>query len=477
MKKTDGLIALGAIGFGVLFYDHAPGINFLLFSIMYGILSVFTHSNILRSKWYLFYAIHVLTAINILVIHSDLALWAWSLSLLVVVGKTYQVNSSILLTKYFGIASSVMVFEKIPYLNYQKVVDENKTKSPLTAKYLLASAIVLVILVIFLLLYRSANPLFQEFTDKIDFSWFNFPFILFCLLGSWVLYAMIYPYVEDATCEWDSKKHAETIDYESTKISVETRKLFAFVAILIFLGLNAMLLVLNVLDINSIFVQEKLPENIFLSDFLHFAVWSIVFSTLLAIVIIVSLQQFSIENKLVRFVIYAWISQSLLMVFNTFIRNYWYSFNQITYLRIAVFVFLLICIIGLIYTAYVVKFKRNYWFLMNSNLQIWFFIIVVLSFFSWDRIITKHNLAFEKKSEIDFFYLTELSYKNLDLLYEFKEENPEVFKKYGNRYYPEKIDNKIKEFQERVKKHTWQSYNLPETKLKKHFRFLEFKNE
>jgi hypothetical protein len=475
MKKTDGLIAIGAIGFGVLFYDHAPGINFLLFSIMYGILSVFTHSNILKSKWYLFYVVHLLTAINIFVIHSDLALWAWCLSLLVVVGKTYHATSSILILKYFGIASTIMVFEKIPYFNYQKVMDENKSKSPAITNYVLASGIVLVILIIFLLLYRSANPLFQEFTDKIDFSWFNFPFILFCLLGSWVLYAMIYPYFEDSTCEWDSKKYEEKVDYKSAKISLETRKLFAFVAVLIFLGLNGMLLILNVLDINSIFVQEKLPENIFLSDFLHFAVWSIVFSTLLAIVIIVSLQQFSIENKLVRYVIYAWISQSLLMVFNTFIRNYWYSYNQITYLRIAVFVFLLICIIGLIYTAYVVKSKRNYWFLMNSNLQIWFFIVVILSCFPWDRIITKHNLAFEKKSEIDFFYLTELSNNNLDLLYEFKEENPEVFKKYGNRYYPNKINKKIRMFQKQVKQNSWQSYNLPDSKKEKYFRFLEYK--
>lgn len=479
MKKNDGLIALGAIGFAVLFYKHAPGINYLIFSGIFSLLSILFNYKTLDRKVYFALALPVFCAFNIFNVHSSLAIWAWSFSLLYAVGKIASVESSYILVMYHSIATPFTSFEKI-YRRYFNSHTENPKKRKWT--YAVATLISFMVLLIFFFLYKGANPLFDAYTQKIDFSWLDFPFILYCLLGFWVLFSMLFPYVDTLIQKWDADKLKHVISSKNTSEKTELIKLITFVSIVVFIGLNAMLLALNTLDIRSIFILEKLPKNIFLSDFLHLAVTSIVVSILLAIIIIGSIQQFSIGNKVIKLLIYSWIGQSLIMVVNTFIRNYWYSFNQITYLRIGVFVFLTMSVLGLIYTAYTLHKNRNYWFLMHLNFQSWFFVLVFMSFFSWDRIITKHNLSYAKKSEIDLNYLLDLSDNNLDLLYDFSQKNPKLFQEesdYGffrTASYEEYLSKRQFHFIKRLKYQKWQAYNLGDERVKHHLKQTVKKN-
>jgi hypothetical protein len=467
MKKNDGLIALGAIGFAVLFYEQAPGINYLLFSGIFVILSTVINYQTNNRNVYFALFLHLLTGVNIFIVHSDLALWAWFFSISYAVGKIANKESSYLFSLFYSMASPFTAFEKM-FGRYFKFSSEQPKKRNWT--YILAAFISFMVLLIFFFLYKGANPLFDAFTKKIDFSWLDFPFVLYCILGFWILFSILNPYFDTQSNQWDSSKLKQRIINKETETGSEFVKLIIFISIFIFIGLNLMLLVLNSLDVRSIFILEKLPENIFLSDFLHFAVTSIVISILLAILIIGSIQQFSIGNKLVKLLIYSWIIQSLIMVINTFIRNYWYSFNQITYLRIGVFVFLTMCILGLLYTAYSLHKDRNYWFLLNLNFQTWYFVLLISSFFSWDRLVTKHNLSYEKKSEIDLNYLLDLSDNNLDLIHSFSIKNPELFEQNNGRgyfrstTYKSYLANRQFKFIQRVKYQKWQAYNLADEK-------------
>lgn len=457
-KKNDLLIAIGAILFAVLFYKQTTGLNYLIFSVIYALLNLFFNKENLNKTWYLAYGVHFLCAFNIFNVNTNLAVWAWVISLIFVIGKTFETKNSFILSSFFSLASTVSAFE-VMFKKYFVLKKEEKNKPKLL--YLGAILISFVLVLIFFFLYKGANPLFDDLTKKIDLSWFDIPFIFFTLLGFWICFIFVYPYVNQNNSLWDKNKLAE-LKIEDEDQNTSSKQFVGLIAILVFICLNIMLLSLNILDIKSIFILEKLPDNIFLSDFLHFSVWSIVFSVILAIILIVGIQQFKIKNNLIKVLIYIWIFQSLIMVFNTFVRNYWYSFNQITYLRIGVFVFLSMCIFGLIYTAYSIFKRRNYWFLLNLNLNTWFYVLVFTSLFSWDRIITTHNLKFEKIDQIDMQYLSSLSENNVDLLAEFYVKHSDLFEQYGYKRSTLTQDLLWKKhlFLWKMEHKSWQSYNL-----------------
>ncbi len=468
MKKHDVLVAASALLFTILFYEQAAGINYLIFTLIYGLVNISINKINLSKRWYFAFIINFLTALNIFIVHTDLSVFAWYFSFIVTIGKAFELKNTFLLNLYVSFASPISAFEKI----YKRYFHREKTDSKGNKLiYLAALFISFVLILLFFFLYKGANPLFSDFTNKINFDWLDLPLVFFTLFGFFLLFTLVNPYIDLKLTSWDTDKNIEELQ-EDQEQETDIKKFITIIAISVFFCLNLMLLLLNSLDINSLFIMEKLPSNIFISDFLHFAVTCIVVSIILAIALIFGIQQFKIKNKLIKTLIYAWIAQNLMMVFNTSIRNYWYSLNQITYLRIGVFVFLFLSIIGLIYTAKSIYSKRNYWYNMNLNFQTWFYMIIFCSFFPWDRIITKHNLSYKKVEEIDLAYLNSLSTNNVDLMLEFYHKNPTLFDEYG--YYrctlKDELLAKKRTFLWKIKNSTWQSFNLMDKQILKKIR-------
>ncbi len=366
---------------------------------------------------------------------------------------------------YISFASPISAFEKVYKRYFYREKSESKSNKLI---YLAAIFVSFLLIILFFFLYKGANPLFSDFTNKINFDWLDLPIVFFTIFGFFLLFTLVNPYIDLKLTAWDSEKFDNKLQEDEDQ-NTDAKKFVSIIAISVFFCLNLMLLILNSLDVNSLFIMEKLPTNIFISDFLHFAVTCIVVSIFLAIGLIIGIQQVKIKNKLIKTLIYAWIVQNSLMVFNTSIRNYWYSFNQITYLRIGVFVFLFLSLIGLIYTAKSIYSKRNYWFNINLNFQTWFYMLIFCSFFPWDRLITKHNLSYQKVDEIDLAHLNSLSSNNVDLMYEFFKKHPSLFNEYG--YYRSSLKDELlakrKIFFWKMKNSTWQSFNLMDQNITK----------
>lgn len=456
MKKNDLLLVLAGISFAVLFYEQAPGINFAIFSLIYGTLNWFFNRKHLGKSWLLFMAIHLICALNIVFINSALAIIVWIFSLLLVNGKTLNTQNSILFT-YF---SSGVSFMTAILTIIKKVHKRNSIKEKNKWTYISVIIFSLIIVFLFFLLYRGANPLFSEFTNKIDLSWINIPFIICCIVGFYLIVSLTHPFRLDKIRNWDKQKLTDFSQQNQSKSN--SFSLVNMTGLIIFSGLNIMLLLLNLLDIRQLFFIKKLPPNINLSDFVHASVWNTVFSILLAIILIVIIQHIELKSKWIKILVYTWIGQSLLMLFHTYIRNSWYiDAYQLTYLRIGVFVFLSLAVYGLISTAFCLYKERNYWFLLHLNMSGWFFTLFFMSFFSWDRIITNYNLSKQESNEIDLYYLNSLSENNLDLLLDFQQKHPKQF----NRYQLEDLMNKKRRFNHQLEHSNWQSYSVAREKI------------
>jgi cytochrome c oxidase assembly factor CtaG len=421
MKRNDIILVLSAIAFSGLFFGQTAGINFLLFSlIITAALLIFNPDKIKDKRWWLYAVCANAAGFAVFSVNSELSILAFVAALLALCGNTCFPGNSIVVKGIFAAYSIVRAPIDIA-LNtrsyYQTPQGSNKAN---TQKLILGLSVALVIAILFLLLYREANPLFNDFTKKLDLDWLNVSWILFTLLGLIIVYGLLkckkIHEIYRTDLEWQKDEQrdesTETSPWETTTI----------IAAALFAILNLMLLVMNALDVRNIYVTKKLPEGITLSDFVHQAVGSTAASILFAVAIIVWIFKgqfnFSRSSKLVKLLVYAWIIQSALVVLNSMVRNYWYIEEyQLTHLRICVFVFLILCICGLSLTYMKVSDQKSAWWLASRNLHAWFLTFVVFTLFNWDQIISNYNIKNASASKpLDKEFLLRLGEGNLPQL-------------------------------------------------------------
>ena len=451
MKKNDWLIAASALCFAVLFYRQSPGINFLLFSLLSGSVCIAINHTTLKRSWYLFFGLHLLTAWNIFFTNSTLSCFAWGISFIFTIGSSLHTENSTLLQVFSAMLSPVHAIGKL--LGRFKLKSEQSARKKKLI-YLASFIAALLLVLIFLGLYKGANPLFNKFTNAIDLSWINLPFILTVVFGFVIMLSLTNPFREERIAAWDSGKMTGVISFleSASGVGIFARSTGTF----IFAGLNIMLLLLNILDVNYIFITQRLPEGISLSDFVHDSVAAIIFSIILAITIILLTRQFTEQSKIYRFLVYAWIGQSFVMLFHTFVRNSWYiKAYQMTHLRTGVFVFLTLAVLGLIYTAYVLHKNRTYWFLFHLNARTWFLTICLLSFINWDAVVTRYNISHKRPEKVDLDYLLGLD-NNTALLVNFYRMHPLVF----DRYQIAHLANEKRLLCWEVDHQSWQNFSL-----------------
>ena len=421
MKKNDVILALSALVFSGLFYEQEPGINFPLFSFLLSVLLlVFNPENAGNKRWWLYALCLNVAGLSVFFVNSVLSVLAFMAAVLVLAGKSTSEKNSMFVSGLFSVYSvfrSPFDLAKRAWNTYSNRGDVTKGKN---WRPLIAGALALVFGFIFLLLYRSANPLFRDLTGKMDFempdlSWFVFTVFSFILLTGLSKTKKI-ALVSETDLLWrqDVKQNQMPDDRKT-----ETTTL---IATGLFLVLNLMLLAINVLDLVNIHITKTLPAGITLSDFVHQAVESLIVSLILGATLIAWLfygdLNFNRSAKWLRIFVYAWIVQSVLVVINTLVRNFWYTnAYQLSHLRIGVYVFLILSLFGLLYTFLKVKKHKSTWWLASTNLSTWFFVLLFFSLFNWDGIITNFNVRNASNSKpLDKLYLLNLGDGNLPQL-------------------------------------------------------------
>lgn len=465
MKKNDFLIVLGAIGFTTLFYKQNPGVNYILFSSMLiGLLSAFNPQKLKDKHWWYYVLMVIITSTAVLITNSALSIFAGIVSMLMLCGKTIHKENSVVLSFAYTVYSvfSSFIYWIIDMSNVSYISDKGVKRKYI--KLFLSVSISFIFALVFFFLYRASNPLFDELTKQINFDWLNFEGILFTLLGFLILYGLIKVRDIRLLSEYD-KNFLKDITTSQNAEEENDLKYKSIIAFSLFIILNVMLLMINILDINQIFINQTLPQGITLSSFVHQAVWSIVFSIVVASVLIMWFFKdelnFNTFGKKVKILVYAWILQSILMIISAMIRNYWYIQEyQLTYLRIGVFTFLILSIIGLIHTYLKVSKRRSAWRLISNNFETWFLILAISSCFNWDRFITHYNIRHASESKpLDTEYLIELSDANIpDLieLYHLKDSTLHI----KSRWQTDPLHYKLFIAHELLKTQSWQSFNF-----------------
>jgi len=498
---------LGGLLFNFLFWKERLALNLLIYSI-YLLIITFVNPEVIKSKKLKIYAsAHILATILVVINNSDLTLVAYYISLIIFIGIAHNQQIK---TVFTAILAAFLQMATVPFNAIKNLSEVTVGKFNLKPVFKIIKYVFfpIVVVIIFTCLYSAASSVFAHYAEALltnisDFIEKVFGFIFkdlsfirflhFCLgliLTSGLSLAFFDKSLQnaEANCKEQllrirKKSNDKNIWYALISMfsfNLLTRKLALktefITALISFSALNILLLFLNGIDIWWLWLGKgkNLAETNYSAE-LHDGTNALIFSIIMAMAIIIYFFRgnlnFYSKNKTLKILAFAWMVQNCILIISVFIRdNYYIEFYGLTYKRIGVLVFAILCIIGLITVYIKVAKQKTLFYLLKINGNIWFVLLLAFSIINWDVLIVKYNLAHANSTSVDADYLLSLSDKTLPILDKNRAklqvtpihntESQEVILASPNDVLQKQLDERIGYFTERYQKVSWLSWNL-----------------
>ena len=474
MKTTDIFILIATAAYSFLFYKQSPGLNFLLFNLL--IVSLFLSTNktlVRRTSWFAAATGAILSAFCIFWWGTTLPVLANICSLFMLAGLSFNPHSSLLVAAFNTFISTATSIPR--FFQGSIKISQPETGGTSTFTKLLLFIVPAIVTLLFVFVYRAANPIFEKFTDQLNLDFISFNWCLFTLFGFFLVFGLFKQYVINKVNNADSQSpdNLPTITLEQhlqsdigIQLSVPNEVL---TGIILFIMLNLVLLCVNGLDVFYMWIVVRLPDGITVAQYLHDGTDTLILSIIMAIAVILFVFRgylnFFENNKWLKALAYTWIAQNILLVITTANRNWWIiESSGLTRRRIGVYVYLLLCIVGLTTTFIKVAQRKSNWFLFRKNAWVFYSVFIISCFINWDELIVNYNCQNFKALQLGYIdrgYQAELSHTCLATLFKYyvaekKEANPakQVFT-------PDMVISMYASY-ERLKAHQakagWQSY-------------------
>lgn len=419
-------ILLSALLFTFLFYRQALGLNVLIYELL--ILAYLLFDSTISLKHQLqragFIAV-LLTALFTVMHHSTLSFFVNFLVFFLFIGiVTVPEVRSLPLVAYNSL-SSFIISQGLFYKEFTPKSAAAKRKRSLFRR-LSIFLLPLIIILTFILIYSASNPKFGAF-----FEWLNQQIVSF--------FSTIFKYIElnalivlafgvvigsfifiRSKNSWAVETDAEHSD-QLTRTKTKTKRTFRFMAlyneyraaVFLFVGLNALLLFLNGMDIYYVWFNFTWSGQ-YLKDFVHQGTYLLLVSIIISIILVLfffrkNLNFFS-KNSFLKKLAYLWIFQNAILVISVGIRNWYYiQYYALAYKRIAIVFFLILTLFALFTVFLKISKVRSSYFMVRLNSLSLLFILVLSAGFNWDRIIANYNFSKADRSFVHLNYLSGLS--------------------------------------------------------------------
>jgi len=470
MNRKPILILLLALLFSTLFYEQLLGLNLALFGVALSFSAVYKNRSLLKNKgWMMSNLATLIASVGMIYYGNTLSTMAVLVGILVTSGISKSHYTTVFTAYLQGFASLFVA----PFKHYKSLENwvVNQEIKPTKWRQVKLSALIGVIVLVFLLLYRSANPIFEAWTNKIQFDFISIPWLIFTVFGAWLAIALLYPISLSLLRGFDEKSRLSLKDTNvnevdflgySFRLSDEL-----FLAKWTLITLNLLLFVVNLGDLNFTFNGHQLPENVTFASYLHRGVGTLIFSIVLSIAIVLVFFRgnlnFSKQSKTLKTLAFIWIIQNLLLLLAVVVKNHLYiDFYGLTYKRIGVYVYTFLTCVGLISTVIKLLQNRNNAYLFFFNGWSFFLTLTLATLVNWDGLIIRNNKSF--KADIDIYYLLSLSDNSIP---ELKKLTPLIKNEEDKRIFEHRLNVKIYQFLENEENRTWKSWCYKPVETKK----------
>lgn len=437
-RATLIIALLTAFVFDRLFYQMGLGLNLALFAALVAALTVHRIGwNALSppARWAL--GGTLIAAAMVVVHHSMIAPFMAILGLL---GFTALAHEPALRSLPFAMLQAMGSYIALPMAALDGAGDAVPERSATRAGWRWARIAVVPVLVLalFFQLYRVGNPKFEHLTAGfLDGLWEAFTrmldtvftaHMLFFLFGLFISAGLLFRFAPKLVEEWerglsDSMRRVRErrphwlAPLPMNPLEHERRR-----GILLLVLVNALLLVVNAIDIGWVWFGFTVPVEFSLKQFVHEGTWALIVSILLSMVVVLWFfrgnQNFYWRNAWLKRLALLWVAQNAVLAVSVFLRNWHYiSFHGLAYRRIGVIVFLALVVVGLVTLFIKVEKRRSLYYLVRVNTWAAFAVLIGLTTVDWDSFIVRVNLRHDNPGEIDIDNYLAMSDKVLPLLY------------------------------------------------------------
>lgn len=482
------LLFVFVIIYNYFFWKESFGINLLIFSMALGAALVYVYPGSVKSiNVRISFIGSILSAFFVFVYNTDYAKVIHLISFAIFTGFVHETQ---LRTVYNSLLSYLNNLILLPMWFARKPNTEPTgvpTRSFSFSKTLRLSFVPFLVLLVFYFIYRAANPVFRELSnDFFDnfFQFISFERLMFIVLGFIIIASVLYQTTKNYLLSFESKHPIQLSRIRSgTKpdnilgLKNEHRS-----GIILLLLVNALLAIVNIIDIRYIWFGFDLIPGMSLKEFVHEGVYLLIFSILLSMGILIHLfrssQNFYPLKTPLKTLAYVWIAQNAILTVSVLLRNYYYiDYHGLAYKRIGVIIFLLLVVFGLITMFFKVKNKYSSFYLWKINSWAAYILLIMASAINWDVWIVKHNLNHKNAGDIDIDFYYTASDNALPVIYENLEKvkNQMEAHKFNKIRWVEHLDFiqfksqiqiRRETFLKRSKELTWLSYSIQRNKTK-----------
>ena len=435
--RTSTIVLLLTVLFDRFFWHQGLGLNLALFATaaMLGSLLVMRRTISIPARITL--AAMLVCAAMVLVHGSIVAKVGTMLALAV---SAVLLLEPTLRSLPHALAGSVVNLIYTP-IGVASVMSDGLKQVPVTRtgwRWVRLAFVPVLVTLLFFLIYRAANPRFEAlaanfFGDFFDAFWHvvaelftpHMFFLGFGLLVSGALVQRSAPQLFTGPA-WplngslmrERKKRPHWMAPLSMGALERERRTGLVLLVLV----NALLLIVNLVDISWVWIGFEVEEGFNLKQFVHEGTYLLILSILLSIGILLHLFRgnlnFHPKERPLRLLATAWIAQNFILGISVFLRNCHYiHFHGLAYKRIGVVVFLLLVLFGLVTLYLKIRERRTLNHLLRVNGWAAFAVMVGLTTVNWDGLIVRFNLAHWNQGEIDVDNYLVMSDKVLPLLY------------------------------------------------------------
>ena len=508
------LVTAGAVLFNLVFWQEKLALNTVLFDgfLLTALFFLYPHAGQNATVRWLLLG-HIICLTMVIVHNTELSKIAFAVTLLLLAAFAEYVHRSVwfaggsLLLNILMIAASFV--EPIKFRRGPVV------KGKVISRFIRFAFFPLILLAVFFCIYLLANNVFSDLAGRIGaqlelfftrfFDFFSWQRLLFLLLGLLITGAVLLK----SKIDYFSSREARLQDgLQRTRITLRKRRENAFFQLIeVVMGrmangmmalknenttgtislvlLNVLLLVINIIDVNFLWLNFHYKEGEPVYKMVHEGTELLIVSIVLAMAILLFFFKgnlnFYKRNKWLKYGAYAWIVQNAILVSSVCLRDYYYiAKHGLAYKRIGVLFFLLMVLIGLITVFVKIYGKKTNYFLFRINAWAAITVLVLATTIHWDELIAGYNLQRKNTVEVDVPFLLSLSDKALPLL----DTNIVVLQKrqneldalsnnrprnYCDTCFIEQLKQREQKFVNEQKQLSWLSWNYADAYTEKYF--------
>lgn len=506
------LVTAGAVLFNLVFWHEKLGVNTLLYDcfIMAALFSLYPQS--LRNATVRWLLLGHLVCLAMVVLHNTpVSKIALITTLCLLAGFAEYVHRS----AWFAGGSMLlnMVFMVASFVESMLPVRTPKTTGRWLSRTIRFAVFPLLLLLTFFLIYSSANDAFKQLADKFGeqvewffenfFDFFTAQRLLFFLLGLFITGAVLlksrisYFSQQDVACtdvlprkrkSWKQRRQQAFNQFVAGIMGRFAKGILALknentTGVISLVLLNALLLMVNLIDISYLWFNFQYTEDKPVYKLVHEGTELLIISIVLAMAILLFFFKgnlnFYRRNKWLKAGAYAWILQNLVLVVSVGLRDYYYiAKHGLAYKRIGVLFFLLMVLIGLLTVFIKIASKKTNYYLLRVNAWAGIVILVLATTIHWDELIAGYNLNRKHKVELDIPFLLSLSDKTIPLLYSNKEmlekiQAQEVVRIINGKCitcYTEQLEKRSIDFLNSRQELSWLSWNYSDAYTEQYLR-------